>query len=277
MAANRASFPHFTVELLPESLNPAPGGRLTMALVINPAKGWHIYWKNPGETGLPPQAQWTLPSGFVAGELRHPVPSELVVDGITSNVHETNVSLLTDLSVPDALPEGSAIPVGLRVKLAICTEGQCIPRKIKLDLQLVAGDSTPDLQQTGLFQKARAALPLPLAKPGSYEFSALTLKLFLPLPESVGITTAQVFFDSDGIVAHGNQQLSNGSGGLFITMSSKDIPVDKSLSGVVRIERTGQVAGTSVKGYQFTAIPIKASLKNKWEQTRKTGQFPMLN
>lgn len=256
-AANSTALPHFTAELVPESRTPAPGKHLTTALVINPAKGWHIYWKNPGETGLPPQPEWNLPAGFSAGELQHPVPSALVVDGLISNVHKDKVSLLTDLSVPDALPEGSTIPVGLSVRLAVCTEGQCIPRKIKLDLRLVAGGGNPDPAMTSLFRQARAALPLPLDKPGNYEITASTLRLLLPLSESGDISSAQVFFDGEGTVAHGSQHLIIGIGGLSITMSSKGIPVGLPLSGVVRVMHSGQAAGPGANGYQFIAMPKK--------------------
>ncbi len=30
-------------------------------------KGWHGYWKNGGDAGLPTEAHWTLPGGASAG------------------------------------------------------------------------------------------------------------------------------------------------------------------------------------------------------------------
>lgn len=259
LAARSTAGPHFTAKLVAESRTPAPGKRLTLALVINPDKGWHIYWKNPGEAGLPPQPHWKLPAGFSAGELRHPVPSEQDVDGLISNIHEHRAVLLTNLSVPDAVTPGTPIPVGLNLRLAVCTQGHCIPHRLSLGLRLMVGDGIPDLQQAGLFRQARAALPVPLKQPGSYKITASTLNLLLPLPAPGDISSAHVFFDGNGVVAHGDQRLSTRSGTFSITMSRKGIPVGPSLSGVVRVVHSGQGAHTSVEGYRFIARPIEAA------------------
>lgn len=259
LAASTTTGPHFSAELIPESRAPAPGKQCTLALVIKPEQGWHIYWRNPGEAGLPPQPQWQLPAGFSAGALKHPVPSEQIVDGLISNIHENRVALLTDLSVPDAVATGTPVPVGLKVRMAICTMGHCIPHRLSLNLRLVAGNGTLDEQQAGLFREARAALPVPLGKPGTYEFTASTLSLSLPLPVTGDITSVQVFFDGDGVVAHGRQRFTRGGGGLTITMSRKGIPVGASISGVVRIVHPDQDARTAIEGYRFTAKPMESA------------------
>ena len=37
-------------------------------------EGWHSYWKNPGDTGIPTEIDWQMPEGFHVGELRWPTP-----------------------------------------------------------------------------------------------------------------------------------------------------------------------------------------------------------
>jgi thiol:disulfide interchange protein DsbD len=64
--------------------------------------GWHLYWVNPGDAGLAPNASWTLPAGFSAGPLRHPVPVRSVDDGIISFEHKDEVLLLCDIAPPPA-------------------------------------------------------------------------------------------------------------------------------------------------------------------------------
>ena len=44
---------------------------------MRPAPGWHGYWLNPGDAGLPMDVKWQLPTGFSAGPLRYPVPTRL--------------------------------------------------------------------------------------------------------------------------------------------------------------------------------------------------------
>ena len=228
-----------------------------MAVVIRPENGWHIYWSNPGDAGLPPRTKWTLPAGFSAGKLQHPVPSELVIDDITSNVHEGEVVLLTDLRVPAALPIGTAIPVGLKLKLAVCSKGQCIPEQVMLDLPLTAGDGKQDPGEAGLFEEARSRLPALLGAVAQYQVTGSTLEIFLPLPASGDIAAAHVFFDDDGVVSHGKQLFTNTRRGLTITMPRNGIPTGRILDGVARIVYSEQ-AGThgNVKGYRFTAHPV---------------------
>ena len=259
-AANSASAPHFSTTLEAESRTPAPGKRLAMALVVKPDKGWHIYWKNPGEAGLPPQAVWMLPPGFITGELQHPVPSELIVDGLSSNIHQGRVTLLTDVSVPDALPDGTVIPIRLDLKLAICSKGQCIPEQVKLNLSLSTGDGAPDPDEAGLFQQARSDLPTVIDEPAKYVVNDSALEIFLPLPVSERVASAHVFFDADGIVAPGKQRFTQKGGVLSIIFPGIGIPTGVPLGGVARIEYQDQkgVHGI-VKGYRFVARPAPGS------------------
>ena len=57
---------------------PAPRRRRSRARDPDaPAPGWHGYWLNPGDAGLPMDVQWQLPEGFAVGPLRYPVPARL--------------------------------------------------------------------------------------------------------------------------------------------------------------------------------------------------------
>ena len=77
--------------------NPGP---VTLGFHIELAAGWHLYWVNPGEAGLAPNARWTLPAGFTAGPLRHPIPVRSIEDGIVSFEHRGEVLLLCDIAPP---------------------------------------------------------------------------------------------------------------------------------------------------------------------------------
>ena len=70
-------------ELVAES-SARPGQPLDLAIVMHTAPGWHGYWQNPGDAGLPMQVEWQLPPGVTAGQLRYPVPTKLLVSGIVN-------------------------------------------------------------------------------------------------------------------------------------------------------------------------------------------------
>ena len=54
---------HVLAELVPERTALVPGKPATVALRLKMADGWHTYWRNPGDSGLPTTHTWQLPDG----------------------------------------------------------------------------------------------------------------------------------------------------------------------------------------------------------------------
>jgi DsbC/DsbD-like thiol-disulfide interchange protein len=52
----------------------APGTPFWLGLRLEMQPGWHVYWKQPGDSGLPPRVKWSLPAGFAAEDLAFPYP-----------------------------------------------------------------------------------------------------------------------------------------------------------------------------------------------------------
>src|SRR6516225_3231840 len=57
---------HVTASLVAETQNIVAGRPLRLALRQRIESGWHTYWSNPGESGLPTTIDWRLPQGFRA-------------------------------------------------------------------------------------------------------------------------------------------------------------------------------------------------------------------
>ena len=60
--------PHVEAELVSERTALVPGAATTVALRLQMADGWHTYWQNPGDSGLPTTLAWKLPEGVTAGD-----------------------------------------------------------------------------------------------------------------------------------------------------------------------------------------------------------------
>src|SRR5690349_24652048 len=74
---------------------PAPtGGDVELAIHMRTNPGWHGYWLNPGDAGLPMDVKWQLPPGLSVGTLRYPVPSRLTIAGLMNYVYEHDYALL---------------------------------------------------------------------------------------------------------------------------------------------------------------------------------------
>ncbi|HET8883666.1 MAG TPA: protein-disulfide reductase DsbD domain-containing protein, partial [Solimonas sp.] len=45
-----------------------------VALRLKPDPQWHVYWRNPGDSGIPTKLEWRLPNGIAAGDIVWPYP-----------------------------------------------------------------------------------------------------------------------------------------------------------------------------------------------------------
>jgi thiol:disulfide interchange protein DsbD len=99
-----------------------PGGTLALGVLLEMAPGWHIYWKNPGDSGLATDVQLDLPQGFVAGPMRWPLPIEFSQPGdLVGYGYEGSVLLASEVSVPDRLPD-SRLTVTASVSWLACKD-----------------------------------------------------------------------------------------------------------------------------------------------------------
>ncbi len=67
---------HVEAELVAAKTALVPGEPITVALRLVLEKGWHTYWRNPGDSGLPTTLAWTLPAGIEAGPIEWPAPRD---------------------------------------------------------------------------------------------------------------------------------------------------------------------------------------------------------
>src|SRR6187549_1408862 len=77
-----------------------PGGEVELAIHMRTRPGWHGYWLNPGDAGLPMEVEWQLPKGWTVEPLRYPVPHQLLVAGIVNYVYESDYAVLTRIAPP---------------------------------------------------------------------------------------------------------------------------------------------------------------------------------
>ena len=125
---------------------PAPlGGEVDLAIHMRPAPGWHGYWLNPGDAGLPMDVTWQLPHGFSAGPLRYPVPTRLEIAGLMNYVYESDYAVLVRIKVP-ANARG-VVPLRAQAHWLACTDKFCVPEQGILSLDLPVGTGTPNRAQ----------------------------------------------------------------------------------------------------------------------------------
>lgn len=231
---SRVSTPHVEASLVAEGPAVA-GARLTVALRLAMIPGWHSYWRNPGDSGLPTTIAWTLPDGVAAGPLQWPYPEAIPVPPLMNYGYEGTVLLLTDIAVPAGF-SAAALPLRARADWLVCAE-ICIPEGADLALEVaVAAPGTPPAADPGAalaFEQTRAALPLPAPFP--VVASRVGNSLALTLDSDQPFETAR-FFPYDGAIIAADPQPFTGRG---LTVSLDPAFTDGRLAGIVVASRRG--------------------------------------
>jgi len=208
-----------------------PGGEVELAIVMHTQPGWHGYWVNPGDAGLPMDIKWQLPKGAGLGPLRFPVPDRLLVAGIVNYVYERDHALLTRLTVPkDA---NGVVPLRAEAHWLACTDKVCVPEQgsISLDLPVGAGPAT----ERARFDEWRKALPRPLASPAKFALGKDRIEIAIPLPASVELGKPYFFPADDGPIDYAAQQGFRRNGDLLIAELKRRRGAPERLSGVLAL------------------------------------------
>lgn len=257
LCVTTAQSEHFSASLFAERSAPVAGSTDAMALQIIPEKGWHIYWRNPGETGLAPSLTWQLPAGVTAGKIEYPPPGELIVGGLVSNVHTGPTTLLVDLAIGRDLARGAALPIAVTADILVCSRGMCVPESVSLSTRLRIGDGKRDPAAAGIFDAARRRLPKPLSATARYRNDAGRLAIELPMPDLPGaqkVTGAHVFIANPGVMPVHKQDFRVQGGTLDVDMATKIPDASARLHGVINVKR-----GTDTTSYRFDAVPADAA------------------
>jgi thiol:disulfide interchange protein len=254
-------------ELVAETAAPAAGGTVTLALVMRPDKGWHGYWKNPGDSGIETRIDWDLPAGLKAGPLQYPVPGRLMIAGLMNYVYKGDYAQLIALEVPSGLRPGTRLPVRGKVDYLACTDEICVPEsaEIELDLPVAAGSGRRD----PAVDRYRQALPKALGSEGRFESRDGRLRLAIPLPASLPVSEAYFFSLTDGVLAYSAPQAVSRSGDtLIVETDAATGAMPALIEGVLKI---GEEDGLSLTARPGTVPAAGVALASAAEEQSAGG------
>ncbi len=235
---------HLMMTLVAESDHPKAGAPLTIALATTPEKGWHGYWRNPGDAGFPATFDWTLPTGAKAGDPEWPVPTTLLIAGLMNYVYEAPYAPLVTIQVPAGLAAGTKFPIRLKTSYLVCSATICVPEEKALSLDLTIGDGAPS--QAAAFAGWRQAIPKPLDAGATYAASNGMMRIAIPFPAGAKADKAYFFPVTTGAIENGAAQAVTRDGDR-LTISTK-VAANAKLGGPIEgVLRIGDGQGLSVK------------------------------
>ncbi|MEM7008210.1 MAG: protein-disulfide reductase DsbD domain-containing protein [Thermodesulfobacteriota bacterium] len=119
-----------------------PGDTFNLGVVFAIEPGWHIYWKNPGASGLATQVDFSVPQGFAIGNLNWPIPSSIKnPQGGIDYGYEQSLLLWSNIKVPDGAKIKDSHRISVNVSWVSCKD-ICVPGSKTLIYDLKLGDET---------------------------------------------------------------------------------------------------------------------------------------
>ncbi|MEG6508753.1 protein-disulfide reductase DsbD domain-containing protein [Methyloligella sp. 2.7D] len=121
--------------------------------------GWKTYWRNPGDSGVPPYFDWSGSSNLKSVDVLYPAPGNFEEAGGISYGYKNEVVFPLRVT-----PKDPSEPVDLKLQMeyGLCKD-ICIPNQAELSMALPP-EPKPDSGTTMLLDRYLALVPKPQAQ-----------------------------------------------------------------------------------------------------------------
>ncbi|MBI4348423.1 MAG: thioredoxin family protein [Elusimicrobia bacterium] len=188
---------HSEARLVAERVASEAGSELRLALVLKPDPGWHVYWKNAGDSGEAPILNWRS-RGLEVGPPVYPVPSRLPVGPLMNYGYAGETPLLLPARVsPEARGEARG---ELDAEWLVC-KVECVPARGRLSARVAVGQAKPEPSWAAV--ESLAAGRFPRRSEGlraRAEGSAAGHRLSVALPPGEAVPPSAYFFSEEPLV-----------------------------------------------------------------------------
>jgi thiol:disulfide interchange protein len=222
-----------------------PGQPFRVALRLRMTDGWHTYWKNPGDAGVPPDLTIT---GATQSPIDWPTPHRVAEGPVMTYAYTGEVLLPVSVTAANGSIKAHA-------EWLVCKD-ICVPEQGDFSLNLAIGTPGPSAQAALFAEHDRA---LPRASPWAATISP-DGTLFVQGPELTTATVTDAWFipdQPDRIQDDAAQPLSVRTGGFTLALKpAKGFVAANSLSGVLSVrDRAGMQADVTLSAVPGLAPP----------------------
>lgn len=156
-------------ELIVEQTSP----ELKLAVVLHHPDGWHTYYKNSGDAGLPTSLTWSLPKGFSAGEIDWPKPQTFAEGNLKTYGYSGEVKLPVTISHPNGTQDDT---IKVKASWLVCKD-VCVPETQELAVELSRHPERAEGEEKDLVQVAKDPSVATLSQDDGSLFVTLLLAL----------------------------------------------------------------------------------------------------
>lgn len=244
--------PHVRAALMLEDRGLTAAATHWIGVQLTPEAGWHVYWENPGDSGLPTEIRWTLPDGIRAGEIHWPYPHPESLGELTNYGYSEATLHLVPLETAAGLEGRQRLQAD--VKWLVCSD-VCIPGGATLTVEAeTRAQPDPDPGVRALFSQARAQLPQPWPG-GAVQYAIADGRLSLEMEGPWTPDMRLAFFPrQNDLVAHAAPQavaVEEDRARLSQRLSDFFVEAQDPVTGVLVVSGTAGVA----QAYELRATP----------------------
>lgn len=232
---------------------------ISLGVLINLQDDWHIYWRNPGDSGLPTDIELSLPNGITASEIKFPIPKIFASEEIVNYGYGHQVLFLFDVNVPEnfSLEE---INISTKITSLICKE-MCKAFDTTVTISLdMSKDFTAEESISRLFEATRKMIPeqnrnLNIIAESKSDY--VYLKVFVNENENQNIKGIQFYPYEEGVFRNSVRQNIKQKENFFEILLEPNqfrIKDPASVNGIIIIEDEIE-NDLSKKAYEIT-VPI---------------------
>lgn len=145
-------------KLVVDSYSPQKDSVISIGVLVNLTDDWHIYWRNPGDSGLPTEIEFKLPQGLVASENKFPVPKIFFTEEIVNYGYGHQVLFINELLVPKDFPQ-KTFSISAKLTSLICKD---LCKSFDTTITIIidfSKDYVAETEISELFEKTKNLLP----------------------------------------------------------------------------------------------------------------------
>ena len=156
-----ATSPHAVVKLISRNSACIPGAPCQLGFLFELEPGWHIYWKNPGDSGSAPKFSIIEPTQFTPISLDWPVPHKMPLAHLVNYGYEGTVLIPFSISSEDlSTVHGDSFALLIEGEWLVCHE-DCIPGTGNFQATVLLKNTITASETNNRFDGIKKPIPLP--------------------------------------------------------------------------------------------------------------------
>ena len=217
-----------------DTIEPESTFKLAVRATID--KDWHIYWKGPGENGLPTLIDWVVPDNFIAQQTSYPVPNKTEAFNLISHTYKNEVIFISEITSPKSLDKKNYNFKAI-IDWQACKE-TCLPPTItELEINLSVGDKINSSSYKSIeyaWKNSHTQIPKLNAIAVS-DFGQLDLSFKITEEEYSNIGPSPYFMPLDSSIVQENEpqqsDYENGVFTIFSTLEDENFKIEDKIEG----------------------------------------------